>query len=342
MTQTIIWTIAIISVLGAVLAVVLYLVAKKFKVEEDPRIDQVEKVLPGANCGGCGQAGCHAFAQHCVESPDLGSCFCPVGGNDVMQKVADVLGLKVEAKEPMVAVVRCNGSCENRPRTNEYGGYASCRVKAALYSGDTGCSFGCLGCGDCVAACKFDAISMDPATGLPVVDEEKCTACGACAKACPKGVIELRNKGKRNMRVFVSCINKDKGGVARKACKAACIGCGKCAKVCPFGAITVENNVAYIDFNKCKLCKKCVAECPTGAIHAVNFPIIPAKPAAPAAKPAPATKPAAPAAPKPAVAPAEKPAPAQAPAAKPAVAPAEKPAAPVAAAPATEPVKKEE
>ena len=351
MTQTIIWTIAIISVLGAVLAVVLYLVAKKFKVEEDPRIDQVEKVLPGANCGGCGQAGCHAFAQHCVESPDLGSCFCPVGGNDVMQKVADVLGLKVEAKEPMVAVVRCNGSCENRPRTNEYGGYASCRVKAALYSGDTGCSFGCLGCGDCVAACKFDAISMDPATGLPVVDEEKCTACGACAKACPKGVIELRNKGRRNMRVFVSCINKDKGGVARKACKAACIGCGKCAKVCPFGAITVENNLAYIDFNKCKLCKKCVAECPTGAIHAVNFPIIPAKPAAPAAKPAPAQAPAPaakPAAPAPAAAPAEKPAPAPAvapaekPAPAPAVAPAEKPAAPAAAAPATETVKKEE
>ena len=345
MTQTIIWTIAIISVLGAVLAVVLYLVAKKFKVEEDPRIDQVEKVLPGANCGGCGQAGCHAFAQHCVESTDLGSCFCPVGGNDVMQKVADVLGMKVEAKEPMVAVVRCNGSCENRPRTNEYGGYASCRVKAALYSGDTGCSFGCLGCGDCVAACKFDAISMDPQTGLPVVDQEKCTACGACAKACPKGVIELRNKGKRNMRVFVSCINKDKGAVARKACKAACIGCGKCAKVCPFGAITVENNLAYIDFNKCKLCKKCVAECPTGAIHAVNFPVIPAKPAAPKPAPAPAPvaapAPAAPA-PKPAPAPAEKPVPAQAPAAKPAVATAEKPAAPAAAAPAPEPVKKEE
>ena len=262
-----------------------------------------------------------------------------------MQKVADVLGMKVEAKEPMVAVVRCNGSCENRPRTNEYGGYASCRVKAALYSGDTGCSFGCLGCGDCVAACKFDAISMDPQTGLPVVDQEKCTACGACVKACPKGVIELRNKGKRNMRVFVSCINKDKGAVARKACKAACIGCGKCAKVCPFGAITVENNLAYIDFNKCKLCKKCVAECPTGAIHAVNFPVIPAKPAAP--KPAPAPAPVAapaPAAPavKPAVAPAEKPVPAQAPAAKPAVATAEKPAAPAAAAPAPEPVKKEE
>ena len=277
MTLTIIWTIAIITILGAVLAVVLFLVAKKFKVEEDPRIDQVEKVLPGANCGGCGQAGCHAFAQHCVESPDLGACFCPVGGNDVMQKVADVLGLKVEAKDPMVAVVRCNGTCENRPRTSEYGGYASCRVKASLYSGDTGCSFGCLGCGDCVSACSFGALSMDPQTGLPVVDQDKCTACGACVKACPKNVIELRKKGRKDMRVFVSCINKDKGGVARKACANACIGCSKCAKVCPHDAITVESNLAYIDYAKCKLCKKCVAECPTGAIHAVNFPVLPKK-----------------------------------------------------------------
>ena len=125
MTQTIIWTIAILTLLGVVLAVVLYLVAKKFKVEEDPRIDEVEKVLPGANCGGCGHAGCRAFAQSCVEAPNLDNNFCPVGGNDVMQKVASVLGLEVAAKEPMVAVVRCNGTCEMRPRTNEYGGYNS-------------------------------------------------------------------------------------------------------------------------------------------------------------------------------------------------------------------------
>ena len=289
MTQTIIWTIAILTILGVVLAVVLYLVAEKFKVEEDPRIDDVEKELPGANCGGCGQAGCRAFAQFCVESDDMDKCFCPVGGNDVMQKVAAVLGRTVAAKDPMVAVVRCNGTCENRPTINEYGGYRSCRVKAALYSGDTGCSYGCLGCGDCVAVCQFGAITMDPVTGLPVVDEDKCTACGACVKACPKHIIELRNKGRRNMRVFVSCVNKDKGGVARKACKAACIGCGKCAKVCAFDAITVENNLAYIDFAKCKLCKKCVAECPTGAIHAVNFPVIKPKPAPAAAPAAPAT-----------------------------------------------------
>lgn len=274
MTTTIIWTIVAITVLGVVLAGVLYLIANKFKVEEDPRIDEVEKVMPGANCGGCGFAGCRAFAQACVEAPNLDNNFCPVGGNEVMKKVAAVLGMEVKEKAPMVAVVRCNGTCANRPVVNEYDGRQSCKVKAALYSGDTGCPYGCLGCGDCVEACQFGAISMDPETGLPVVDEEKCTACGACVKACPKHIIELRNKGPKGRRVFVSCVNKDKGGVARKACSAACIGCGKCAKVCPFGAITVENNLAYIDFTKCKLCKKCVAECPTEAIHAVNFPVI--------------------------------------------------------------------
>ena len=274
MTTTIIWTIVAITVLGVVLAGVLYLIANKFKVEEDPRIDEVEKVMPGANCGGCGFAGCRAFAQACVEAPNLDNNFCPVGGNEVMKKVAAVLGMEVKEKAPMVAVVRCNGTCANRPVVNEYDGRQSCKVKAALYSGDTGCPYGCLGCGDCVEACQFGAISMDPETGLPVVDEEKCTSCGACVKACPKHIIELRNKGPKGRRVFVSCVNKDKGGVARKACSAACIGCGKCAKVCPFGAITMENNLAYIDFTKCKLCKKCVAECPTGAIHAVNFPVI--------------------------------------------------------------------
>lgn len=280
MSTTIIWTIVILAGLGLILSLVLYLVAAKFKVEEDPRIDEVEKVMPGANCGGCGFAGCRAFADAAVKAPNLDNNYCPVGGNEVMKKVAAILGYEIVEKTPQVAVVRCNGTCENRPSTNVYDGVKSCKVKAALYSGDTGCPFGCLGCGDCVEACQFGAITMDPATGLPVVDETKCTACGACAKACPKHIIELRNKGPRGMRVFVSCVNKDKGAIARKACTAACIGCGKCAKVCAQEAITVEDNVAYIDFTKCKLCKKCVAECPTGAIHTVNFPVLPPKPAA--------------------------------------------------------------
>ena len=272
MSQTIIWTIAIITVLGLVLALVLYLVAEKFKVVEDPRIDEVEKVMPGANCGGCGFAGCRAFAEAAVKAPNLDNNYCPVGGNEVMSKVASILGYEVKEKAPMVAVVRCNGTCEARPKINDYEGYPSCKVKASLYSGDTGCSFGCLGCGDCVAACKFGALSMDPVTGLPVVDEEKCTACGACTKACPKSLIELRLKGPRGMRMYVSCRNQDKGPTAKKACASACIGCGICAKTCTHDAIVVENNIAYIDPSKCKLCRECEAMCPTGAIHSVNFP----------------------------------------------------------------------
>ena len=272
MSNTIIWTIAILTVLGLLLSLVLFWVAKKFKVEEDHRIDEVEKVMPGANCGGCGFAGCRAFADAAVHAPNLDNNYCPVGGNEVMKKVAEILGYEVKEKAPQVAVVRCNGSCDNRPRTNIYDGVQSCRVKAALYSGDTACSFGCLGCGDCVKACQFGAISMDPATGLPVVDESKCTACGSCAKACPKHIIEIRDKGPRGMRMYVSCVNKDKGPVARKACAAACIGCGLCAKTCQRDAIVITDNLAYIDFTKCKLCRECEAVCPTGAIHGVNYP----------------------------------------------------------------------
>jgi Na+-translocating ferredoxin:NAD+ oxidoreductase RNF subunit RnfB len=283
MSSIILITIASLTIIGLVLAVVLYYVAKKFYVEEDERIDIVEAILPGANCGGCGSAGCRDFACKLVAAPEIGSLFCPVGGNDVMQKVASVLGQEVVAQAPMVSVVRCNGTCENRPRTSLYDGVTSCKVKSALYSGDTGCRYGCVGCGDCVSVCKFGAIEMDPVTNLPVVNEEKCTGCGACATACPKGVIEMRTKGLKGRRVTVLCVNKDKGAVARKACKAACIGCGKCAKVCKFDAIKIENNLAYINPELCKLCTKCVEECPTGAIHKFNFPV---KPAAPAAKPA--------------------------------------------------------
>ena len=172
----------------------------------------------------------------------------------------------------MIAVVRCSGTPEHRPHTLLYDGAMSCKGATTLFSGDTGCQFGCLGLGDCVEVCTFDAIYIDPITKLPVVDEEKCTACGACAKACPKLIIEMRRKGPKGKRIFVSCINQDKGGVAKKSCAVACIGCKKCQKVCPHDAIVVENFLAYIDPVKCKLCRKCVPECPTNAILEVNFP----------------------------------------------------------------------
>lgn len=272
MLKTILLTVACLVVLGLLFAVVLHLVARKFAVKEDPRIDEVESIMPGANCGGCGFAGCRAFAENVVKAPDMKGFFCPVGGDATMQKVAAALGREAEASTPKVAVVRCNGGCDNRPRTSIYDGSSSCRVSSALYGGDTDCRYGCLGLGDCVSACKFDAIHIDPQRQIACVDEEKCTACGACAKACPKGVIELRDKGFRNRRVYVSCVNRDKGALTRKACSVGCIGCGKCVKECKFEAITVTDNVAYIDFSKCKLCRKCFDACPTKAIQAVNFP----------------------------------------------------------------------
>jgi len=140
-----------------------------------------------------------------------------------------------------------------------------------LFAGESACPNGCIGLADCVNACTFDAISIDDETGLPVVNTN-CVACGACVTACPRDIIELRPKGKKERRIFVSCVNTEKGGPAQKNCKVACIGCGKCVKVCKFDAITIENNLAYIDPIKCKLCRKCVIECPTGAIHELNFP----------------------------------------------------------------------
>ena len=271
-------TILFLAIVGALAALLLFVVSKKFHVEEDARIELVNEALPGANCGGCGYPGCSGFARACVEAESMEGLFCTVGGNDTMLKVADILGRTAVEAEPQLAVVRCNGTCDARPKVNQYDGASSCAIAAATYGGETGCTFGCLGLGDCTLACGFDAIRMNPVTGLPEVDEERCTACGACVKACPKMIIELRKKGPKGRRVFVSCVNKEKGGVAKKACDNACIGCSKCFKECKFEAITIANNLAYIDPNKCRLCRKCVEACPTGAIHEVNFP--PRKPKA--------------------------------------------------------------
>ena len=273
----------VLGLIGLASAVILFIVSHKFAVHEDPRIAQVGAVLPQANCGGCGYPGCSGFAAACVKAANEGSLegkLCPVGGQPVMEQVASILGMTVEMGAPKVAVVRCNGTCENRPRLAQFDGAKSCRVQQMTGMGETGCGYGCLGCGDCVAKCQFDALHMNSETGLPEVDEEKCTACGACAKACPRGIIEIRLKGPKGRRVVVLCNNKDKGAIANKACKASCIGCGKCVKTCEkFEAITLENNLAYIDAEKCKMCRKCEEACPKGAIHGFNFPPKKEKPA---------------------------------------------------------------
>jgi Na+-translocating ferredoxin:NAD+ oxidoreductase RNF subunit RnfB len=264
--------IAVLGGIGVISSILLYVISKKFEVIEDPLIGRVQEALPGANCGGCGFPGCGGFAVACVKADELDGLLCPVGGADVMNRVASILGKEAATAEPTVAVVRCKGDCEHRPRTNAYDGARNCAIASSLYGGETGCTYGCLGYGDCVTVCTFGAIRINEATGMPEVDEDKCTSCGACTKACPKGLIELRKKGPKSRRVYVGCMNKDKGAVARKACSAACIGCSKCVKECAFEAITVNNNLAYIDPQKCRLCRKCAPVCPTGSIVELNFP----------------------------------------------------------------------
>lgn len=273
MTATLLYTIISLSVLGAVAAVVLYFVAQRFKVYEDPRIDQVEAELPAANCGGCGYAGCRNFAETLLRAETFDGLHCPVGGNETMARIAGLLGREALALESRVAVLRCNGTCQHTPRINYYDGARSCKIASSFYSGETGCSFGCHGFGDCVLVCSFDALHMDPVTGLPVVDEHKCTSCGACVKACPRQLFELRKRWKGDKKIYVACMNEDKGGVARKNCAVACIGCSKCFKVCPHEAITMKNNLAFIDSDKCRLCRKCMPECPTTSIIETGFPV---------------------------------------------------------------------
>ncbi|HON53199.1 MAG TPA: RnfABCDGE type electron transport complex subunit B [Bacteroidales bacterium] len=270
--MTILYSILVLSLLGIIAGVSLFFVAKKFNVIENPLIDEVEAMLPGANCGGCGFPGCRKFADVLVNSESIEGLFCSPAGQEQMEKIAEHLGKSVSKKAMQVAVVRCNGSCDVRPVTNEYEGISSCAFAAQLYAGETACSFGCLGLGDCELVCAFDAIHVNVITGLPEVITDKCTACGACVDACPKQIIELRKTNKKDLKIYVSCVNKDKGVVAKKACDVACIGCGKCVKVCPHSAITLQNSLAYIDDELCKLCRKCVDECPTHAIIETNFP----------------------------------------------------------------------
>lgn len=253
-------------------ASILYFMAKKFHVEENPKIGEIDDLLPGANCGACGQNGCHDFAVACVGSDGLDGLVCPSSGQAVMDKIAEILGMKSAEVKSQIAVLHCNGTCDNRPKTSRYDGPTSCDILHSLYIGASDCAYGCLEQGDCVAACRFGAVKINNKTGLPEFDEDKCVGCGLCVKDCPRRIIELRDKGPKGKRVFAACANKEKGALALKECKTSCIGCSKCVKECQFEAITVAENLAYIDYKKCKLCRKCVDACPTHVIRAVNFP----------------------------------------------------------------------
>ena len=273
MSDTIITNIYVLDAIAVSAAIILYFVSKKFKTRENHKISEIDECLPQANCGACGKAGCHDFATACANSneEEFSKLYCTVGGKDVMDKIADILGYsKQETKEETVAVLRCNGSCQNAPAKKIYDGISSCRIAVGISSSPNGCPEGCVHLGDCVKACPFGAIHMDKASQMPIVDENKCTSCGKCVKTCPRGLFELRPRGKNGKRVYVACRNTQKGNIARKNCKVACIGCQKCTSI--NSLVKVKNNLSYIPTTVSaeKYGAELAKTCPTGAIIYIN------------------------------------------------------------------------
>ena len=250
----------LLGALGLIFGGVLSFASKKFHVDVDERVSQVRECLGGANCGACGYPGCDGFAAAVVkgEAPING---CAPAGDKGVKAIAKIMGMEAKSSEKMVARVLCQGENGVAKERYAYDGYQSCATAAGLAGGPKDCRFACLGLGDCQDKCKFDAITME--NGIAHVDPDKCTACGACVKACPRNVMKLLPL---SSSVIVRCRNSDTARVARAVCMDACIGCGRCKKECQYEAITVENGFAHIDPSKCTRCGACAAVCPCKCI----------------------------------------------------------------------------
>ncbi len=247
--------------LGFLLAGGLAFADRKLRVEENPLIGQINEVLPNANCGGCGKAGCYDFAVNVVEGkvPVNG---CPVGGNDVAQKIAEILGVEAGASVKNIPILLCRGgNSEVVKKMADYYGPLSCKAMNIVSGGDKLCYYGCLGGGDCVTACPFDAMVMND-NGLPEVIEELCTGCGTCIKACPRNVLEMHPIDRE---VFVFCKNQDDPKRSKEVCKVSCLGCGICARKSE-GGVVMQGNLGKVVHELFDAEKIPFEKCSTGAI----------------------------------------------------------------------------
>ncbi len=255
--QAIIIATVVVGIVGIVIGIILGIAGERFKVEVDPNEEAVLGVLPGNNCGGCGYPGCSGLAA-AIAKGEAEVNACPVGGAPVAEKISAIMGVEVGENVRMTAFVKCSGTHTNATLEYDYIGELSCEmVKNISDGGPKACNYGCLGFGDCVHVCQFDAITL--VDGISVVNRDRCKACKKCINACPQQLIELIPYDAKHV---VRCSSKDMGKVVTKACKAGCIGCRMCMKVCEADAITVENNLAHIDQEKCTGCGKCAEKCP--------------------------------------------------------------------------------
>ena len=261
----IVLAVIIVSVSGLELGIILAIASIVMAVPVDEKAEAIQEVLAGANCGACGFSGCAGYASALSEGKTTDCTLCSPGGADCAAAIADIMGLAVGEMKPMAAVVMCKGTPENCDSIMNYHGDMSCKTASQLFGGPKSCNYGCLGLGDCVKACPYDAIQI--CDGVARVNPLKCKACKLCIKTCPKSIIDLVPLHEANSVVF--CKNKDKGAATRKECKVGCIGCMKCQKTCEFDAIHVQNNFATVDYDKCTGCGKCVEGCPTHCLDLV-------------------------------------------------------------------------
>lgn len=256
---TLLWVIVIVAVLAIVFSVLIILVSKLCAVKEDEKEKLVKENLAGANCGGCGYAGCADFAKALIAGKAK-LCDCGATGNEEKAVIANALGIEFTASSPVFAVVKCAGG-NNAADKYEYVGNKDCVAENSAIGGRKVCSSACLGGGTCAKACTEEGVNIENGVAKP--DRALCVGCGACVRACPKGLIELIP---RSAKVYVACSSKCKGKEVLSACTVGCIGCGLCAKNCPQGAIIMQDNLAVIDYSKCTGCMLCVQKCPRKTI----------------------------------------------------------------------------